>query len=799
MKKNYWIILAAVIAPLAFTQCNKEVASPETEETAAKENIVETPLTTLVATIDPATKTQLVSGNKVEWLASDEISLFDGAANIRAVTTDSGSSAKFSAALTTEGPWYALYPYNASAVIDGGVITTALPHEQTAVAGSFADDLNMAVALSEEDALAFKNVLGLIKFSIGADADIVKVTLTGNNAETLAGTVNIDYNSGDPTWDIKSEAATSIELSGTFVKGQTYYFAVLPQTFTKGITLTYTNTSEESRVETTSNELVLGRSKIRNIGSPDIITFADPDVKAALVARFDANGDGEISKAEAEMVTYKSFTDIVKTDGADVSKLWDPLTIDTFDEFRYFTGLVSSTYYRIPPIFRGCENLTSVKLPSNATQISGYAFNGCSSLEMIDLPEGLLQIMGNAFSASGIKDIIIPSTVTAITPSAFNNCASLETVQLPNEITTALPIFKNCTALKSVNIPKTVTGIPASHFSGFANLETVTIPEDATLETIGNDAFKGCTALAGDLYIPNSVTTIGNNAFQNCSSLVNVNFADSGTQLVTIGDYAFQNCTALAGDLYIPNSVTTIGNNAFQNCSSLVNVNFADSGTQLVTIGDYAFQNCTAMKKFNLPSSNLLESIGQYAFDGCKKMSLKSRNLQKVKSIGQYAFQKTKIANLTITSDELTKIGRNAFYDCTNLMNVYLSSHITEIEGFAFSGCTSLTGLSSEGTGKTGIILPEGLETIGNGAFGGCVLIQDADFPSTLTSIGNNVFRNGMHLTTWTIRATTPPTLGTATFKGDSSVGSILVPGESLNDYKAATNWSNFAEVMSGF
>lgn len=749
MKKNYWIILAAVIAPLAFTQCNKEVASPETEETAAKENIVETPLTTLVATIDPATKTQLVSGNKVEWLASDEISLFDGAANIRAVTTDSGSSAKFSAALTTEGPWYALYPYNASAVIDGGVITTALPHEQTAVAGSFADDLNMAVALSDEDALAFKNVLGLIKFSIGADADIVKVTLTGNNAETLAGTVNIDYNSGDPTWDIKSEAATSIELSGTFVKGQTYYFAVLPQTFTKGITLTYTNTSEESRVETTSNELVLGRSKIRNIGSPDIITFADPDVKAALVARFDANGDGEISKAEAEMVTYKSFTDIVKTDGADVSKLWDPLTIDTFDEFRYFTGLVSSTYYRIPPIFRGCENLTSVKLPSNATQISGYAFNGCSSLEMIDLPEGLLQIMGNAFSASGIKDIIIPSTVTAITPSAFNNCASLETVQLPNEITTALPIFKNCTALKSVNIPKTVTGIPASHFSGFANLETVTIPEDATLETIGNDAFKGCTALAGDLYIPNSVTTIGNNAFENCSSLVNVNFADSGTQLVTIGDYAFQ--------------------------------------------------NCTAMKKFNLPSSNLLESIGQYAFDGCKKMSLKSRNLQKVKSIGQYAFQKTKIANLTITSDELTKIGRNAFYDCTNLMNVYLSSHITEIEGFAFSGCTSLTGLSSEGTGKTGIILPEGLETIGNGAFGGCVLIQDADFPSTLTSIGNNVFRNGMHLTTWTIRATTPPTLGTATFKGDSSVGSILVPGESLNDYKAATNWSNFAEVMSGF
>lgn len=756
MKKNYWIILAAVIAPLAFTQCNKEVASPETEETAAKENIVETPLTTLVATIDPATKTQLVSGNKVEWLASDEISLFDGAANIRAVTTDSGSSAKFSAALTTEGPWYALYPYNASAVIDGGVITTALPHEQTAVAGSFADDLNMAVALSDEDVLAFKNVLGLIKFSIGADADIVKVTLTGNNAETLAGTVDIDYNSGDPTWTINSGAATSIELSGTFVKGQTYYFAVLPQTFTKGITLTYTNTSEESRVETTANELVLGRSKIRNIGSPDIIVFADPDVKAALVARFDANGDGEISKAEAETVTYKSFTDIVGKEGNDVSKLWDPETIDTFDEFRYFTGLVYDTEYRIPPIFKGCENLTSVKLPSNATQISGYAFNGCSSLEMIDLPEGLRQIMGNAFSASGIKDIIIPSTVTAITTSAFNNCASLETVQLPNEIN-ALPNFKNCAALKSVNIPRNVIDIPVSRFSGFANLETVTIPEDSKLETIGNNAFNGCTSLAGDLYIPNSVTTIGNNAFENCSSLVNVNFADSGTQLVTIGDYAFQ--------------------------------------------------NCTAMKKFNLPSANLLESIGQYAFSGDAKMSLKSRNLQKVKSIGPYAFQNTQIANLTITSDELTKIGRNAFYRCTNLKNVYLSSSITEIEQFAFSGCTALTGLSSEGTGKTGIKLPEGLTTIGQAAFGGCESITEADFPSTLTSIGNRLFRKEtiskadrvVHLTSWTIRATTVPTLGTDTFYEGSSVDSIRVPGESLADYVAATNWSNFAEVMSGF
>ncbi len=665
--KKFDLILLTAFASAMFGACSKEMADPTVK--AGSDKVV-----TFTASLDYASKTVLTSANKVEWVAGDEISIFDGSSNVEVSTGDSGQTATFSTALSENGPWYALYPYNSEASIDGSSITTTLSPVQVATSGTFADDLNLAVALSDEDnSLAFKNVLGLIKFTVGKD-NISKVILRGNNAEVLAGEVLVDYNSGDPFYTVSS-GVRYISLapsSGTFVNGDSYYFAVLPQTFSGGFSLNFIDSDGLSFLVETTSEAVLPRSHILNISIADgkinlndNIVFADADVKAEIVAAFDTDGDGELSFEEAALVTYEQLSAFAWTDADKV---------DTFDELQYFTGLVSTIKnsdvpggydIRLPAICKECTNLTSVKLPRN---------------------------------------------ISTIAASGFANCSSLTSIVLPN------------------------------------------------LRAIFSSTFKGCTALTG---------------------------------------------------ITIPDSVTSIGNSAFDGCTALKKVTFSDT-PGLKTIGKYAFRNCTSMTSFYLPTGNVVETIGEYAFYGNTKMKLRSRNLRSVSSIGAYAFQKTAITNITINSAGLTTIPRNVFYQCTSLENVYLSSSVTVIDQFAFSGCSKLTGLSYEGAGKTGIKLPEGLTTIGNAAFGGCCSIAEVDFPSTISSIGNNIFRTEsstkvVNLTSWTVRATAVPTLGTGTFASSNasyssgSVTKINVPAENADAYKTADNWSDFADVIDGF
>lgn len=737
MKKINYVLLVALFAVL-MTACDK--VTPVVDPTAGTINFT--------ATIDPATRTLLAAENKVEWISGDEISIFDGTTNTQVATAGSGASATFSASLSNPGPWYALYPYSAGASISTGIITTTLPAAQTAVAGTFADDLNIAVALSDENKFAFKNVLGLIKFTIGADADIVKVTLTGNNSETLAGTVDIDYNAGEPTWSINSGAATAIELTGTFVKGSTYYFAVLPQTFTNGFTLTYTNSSDVDRVESTSNEMVLGRSQIRNIGSPDIIVFADADVKAALVAHFDANGDGEISKAEAEAVTYNDFEAIVGDKGDNVTDLWgaDLTVINTFNELKYFTGLVNtaqSNRYQLPVLFKGCTNLTSVKIPDNITHLSNFAFNGCSSLASITLPSGLTHIYSNCFNGcTSLESIVFPSTLVQISASGFANCTSLATVTGLGE--TGLTVlnnytFQNCSSLTGIVIPYTVTAINASVFEGCTEMTSFALSTGTpVLVTIGNRAFYNCQKLNCSLFgsnVTNSLTSIGAEAFYNCKK-------------ITFGSRNFQACAS-------------VGKKAFMNCAKVTNLTLNNAAYQIIQ--DSTFLGCSSLVSIRV--SNNLTQVRLAAFRGCTSL---------------VHFGNTGTGN-----------------------NFVLPPKVTEIRDYAFDNCESLVLMDFSNN-------TDSLRTIKTRAFRNCTGITSIELPATVSTMDRVFSANGKTMTLKTIKlnSVTPPTVAAGrgileNWDETMLTGlSILVPAASVANYKNEVNypmWAQYAAYITGF
>ncbi len=224
--------IAALVVAMTAVSCVKEM---QTETPALEVNGA----VTFEASFGAATKAVLEPGateSKVAWEAGDQVGVFAGEGNFLYKAQNAGYSttlATEAADVPAEGPYYAVYPYDAEAAVAEGVITTTLPAVQTAVLGSFTTHLSVAQAV--ENKFAFKNVCGLVGVKVDAE-NITKIVLEGNNGEIVAGAINVTV-ADAPKWTVVAEqGAKSVTLApaeGTLAKG-VYYFAVLPQTFEKG-------------------------------------------------------------------------------------------------------------------------------------------------------------------------------------------------------------------------------------------------------------------------------------------------------------------------------------------------------------------------------------------------------------------------------------------------------------------------------------------------------------------------------------------------------------------------------------
>ena len=224
------------------------------------------------ANTDASTRTILTTDNAVHWEANDAISLFDPKGNNnRFYTTESGPSVTFTGEATpAEGTYYALYPYDANAQIKGTTITTTLPAEQMARAGSFAQGLNPSVATADAtNNLCFKNVCALVKFTLDGSitTTITKATLCGNNGEALAGTLTIDATASTPiAMADTSFGQTVIELNGPLTPGTTYYFVTAPATLSNGLTLSFYDNKGGVWKKPGNATAILEAGRILNLG-----------------------------------------------------------------------------------------------------------------------------------------------------------------------------------------------------------------------------------------------------------------------------------------------------------------------------------------------------------------------------------------------------------------------------------------------------------------------------------------------------------------------------------------------------
>ena len=278
---------------------------------------------------------------------------------------------------------------------------------------------------------------------------------------------------------------------------------------------------------------------------------------------------------------------------------------------------------------------------------------------------------------------------------------------------------------------------------------------NAPITSIGDDAFWRCESLTS-VTIPDSVTTIGVEAFYDCDSLTSVTIGDSVT---TIGRGAFGGCTSLTS-VTIPDSVTTIGVAAFKNCRSLTSVTIPDSVT---TIGEMAFSFCSSLTSVTIPDS--VTTIGEDAFSYCSSLT-----------------------SVTIP-DSVTTIGDEAFYDCDSLTSVTIPNSVTTIGDYTFYDCSSLTSVT----------IPDSVTTIGERAFWRCKSLTSVTIPDSVTTIGFEAFYGCSSLTSVYCKAITPPAGGSSMFSNNASDRKIYVPMESVNKYKSASYWKNYASDIVGY
>lgn len=85
---------------------------------------------------------------------------------------------------------------------------------------------------------------------------------------------------------------------------------------------------------------------------------------------------------------------------------------------------------------------------------------------------------------------------------------------------------------------------------------------------------------------------------------------------------------------------------------------------------------------------------------------------------------------------------------------------------------------------------------IGHSAFYNFPYLETVTIPDSVDTIGDSAFGNCSSLTSLTVKATYPPTLGSGVFTNTNSNLVIYVPAESVNDYKAASGWSDYASII---
>ncbi len=369
--------------------------------------------------------------------------------------------------------------------------------------------------------------------------------------------------------------------------------------------------------------------------------------------------------------------------------------------------------------------------------------------------------------------------------------------------------FCECTSLVSLTLPDSVTSVGHSAFYGCTSL--VSIDFGASVNRIDTLAFADCTSLAG-IYLPDTISEIGESAFRNCTGLKELTLPASTDSVRSNDNPAFSGCvniekiTFLAGDgnwfEYGTDSSSSSSNiyAPWQLSKSVLKTIILSDGIQ--TLGAGAFSGCVALKELSVPVNlNCVVSNDLPAFSGCNSIEKmiftagtgpwfpysSATYLPSYYGYTPWTLNKCHLYSVNI-ADGVESIGDYAFDGCVVLESALLPDSVTSIGSYAFYGCTSLTSVN----------IPNSVTVLCDHLFEFCYNLSSITLPENLTFIGDYVFDSCRSLPSLNLGKHID-TIGVAAFMGCSSFTSMVIPDSvtSLGD-KAFFDCSSLSEIVIG-
>ncbi|HHU43616.1 MAG: leucine-rich repeat protein [Christensenellales bacterium] len=291
-------------------------------------------------------------------------------------------------------------------------------------------------------------------------------------------------------------------------------------------------------------------------------------------------------------------------------------------------------------------------------------------------------------------------------------------------------------------------------------------PVTAILEGAFSSSINPTNSEVYEILLPNTITTIERGALEDT-----LWYSQFRGDFVFINDILIE-YRGMDRNVVIPENIRYITANAFKDNNFIKTIEFSPD---IQTLPYQTAYNCINLESIALPE-NLIE-IKEMAFMGC--VSLENIVFpESLETVAPNAFENTKwlynyIDDVVIINDILykykgkqqtlhipniiKKIGKEAFFENTNLRDVYIPQSVEFIGESAFEGCSSLEYLQIEDNSQLkkienrafyGCSIMEDfimganskIEHIGDFAFAYCSLLMYVNFPSTLTYLGEGAY-----------------------------------------------------------
>lgn len=198
---------------------------------------------------------------------------------------------------------------------------------------------------------------------------------------------------------------------------------------------------------------------------------------------------------------------------------------------------------------------------------------------------------------------------------------------------------------------------------------------------------------------------------------------------------------------------------------------------------------------FNIGNLEFLDAIASHTYENGKGVIVVTNEGL---SLNRYIFNGKTNIKTVIMPENMSTIAANTFENCTNLEDVYIGK--AYVNSYAFSGCQNMKRFVVSSSNRSydsrnncnGLIrkssnglvfgwgcttkIPEGVTQTHGGAYLGITTIKSVEFPTTLTKIGGDTFKNCKNLKELRFNRTAAPTVDSGAFTNVSSSGKLYCP-----------------------